>query len=104
MVRQKTWELGGRLGDARWSEIWDILEKYIVKEKGLYPTLVFPVSPAYYLMGLPLPLYTPIFVVSRIVGWCGHIIEQLDNNRLIRPSSIYNGPEPRDFVPMERRG
>jgi 2-methylcitrate synthase/citrate synthase II len=104
IVRQYTRELGRRLGDTRWSEISDTLEKYMLEEKGLYPNLDFPVSPAYYLMGLPIPLYTPIFVVSRVVGWCGHIIEQLDNNRIIRPTNIYNGPNRRDFLPLERRG
>lgn len=74
------------------------------EEKGLYPNLDFPVSPAYYLMGLPIPLYTPIFVVSRIVGWCGHIIEQLDNNRIIRPTNIYDGPNRREFVTLKERG
>jgi citrate synthase len=55
------------------------------------------------MMGIPIPLYTPIFVISRIVGWSGHIIEQLDNNRLIRPTNLYNGVERREFVPIEQR-
>ncbi len=103
IVREYTRELGARLGDKRWGDISDILEKFMLEEKGLYPNLDFPVSPAYYLMGIPIPIYTPIFVVSRIVGWSAHIIEQLDNNRLIRPTNLYNGPERREFVPIQER-
>jgi citrate synthase len=103
IVREYTRELGRRLGDTRWNQMADILEDFMQREKGLYPNLDFPVSPAYYLMGLPIPLYTPIFVVSRFVGWSAHIIEQLDNNRLIRPASLYNGHAERSYVPMEQR-
>ena len=60
--------------------------------KKLYPNLDFPVCVAYYLMKLPIPLYTPLFVMSRITGWSAHIIEQLANNRIIRPLAEYTGP------------
>jgi 2-methylcitrate synthase/citrate synthase II len=103
IVKQYTRRLAERTGQTKWTEIADTLERIMLDEKGLHPNLDFPVSPAYYMMGLPIPLYTPIFVISRIVGWSGHIIEQLDNNRLIRPTSIYEGPDRRDFVPMEER-
>ncbi len=103
IVRDYTRELGRRLDNERWSRISDVLERIMLEEKGLYPNLDFPVSPAYYLMGLPIPLYTPIFVVSRVVGWSAHIIEQLDNNRIIRPTNLYQGPERRAFVPLDQR-
>ena len=96
-------ELSRRKGDMRWADISAILERIMLEEKGLHPNLDFPVSPAYYLLGLPIPIYTPIFVISRVVGWCAHIIEQLDDNRLIRPTSIYNGPDARDYVPLHHR-
>jgi len=99
-----TRELAQRTGQTHWVEIADILEEIMLREKGLHPNLDFPVAPAYYMMGLPIPLYTPIFVLSRVVGWCAHIMEQLDDNRLIRPTSLYNGPPPRPFVPLDRRG
>jgi citrate synthase len=54
-------------------------------------------------MGLPVDLYTPLFVVSRVTGWSAHVIEQLDNNRLIRPRARYTGPAPRAWVPVEKR-
>jgi citrate synthase len=103
IVKGYTEELARRTGKTKWTRISAILEEIMLREKGLHPNLDFPVSPAYYMMGLPIPLYTPIFVVSRIVGWCGHILEQLANNRLIRPSNLYDGPAMRDFVPLGDR-
>lgn len=103
IVKHCTRELARRVGETKWTQIADILEEHMLREKGLHPNLDFPVSPAYYLMGLPIPLYTPIFVLSRVVGWSAHIIEQLDNNRLIRPTSLYTGPETRPYVPLAQR-
>jgi citrate synthase len=54
-------------------------------------------------MGFPIPMFTPLFVMSRITGWTAHVIEQLGNNKLIRPLSAYNGEQQRDFVPIEQR-
>lgn len=81
---------------AKWVEISKILEETMIAEKGIYPNLDFPAGPTYYLMGFDIPIFTPIFVMSRITGWSAHIIEQLQDNRLIRPSSVYNGHEQRD--------
>jgi citrate synthase len=103
IVKEYTRELAQRTGRQDLWEMSETLERIMLEEKGLHPNLDFPVSPAYYMMGLPIPLYTPIFVVSRIVGWSAHIIEQLDNNRLIRPTNLYDGPERRECVPLEHR-
>ncbi len=103
IVKGYTQALADSLGDHRWTDIADVLEEYMITEKGLFPNLDFPVSPAYYMMGLPIPLYTPIFVLSRIVGWSAHIIEQLDNNRLIRPTNLYEGAQLKPFVPLADR-
>jgi 2-methylcitrate synthase len=73
------------------------------EEKGLYPNLDFYTAVAYLLMGIPTDLYTPLFVCSRITGWCAHVIEQQDHNRLIRPRALYTGPAPRAYEPLERR-
>ena len=67
------------------------LERLMRDQKGILPNLDYPAGPAYYLMGFDVPLFTPIFVMSRIVGWSAHIIEQLANNRIIRPLSEYIG-------------
>lgn len=73
------------------------------QEKKLFPNLDFYSASAYYFMGIPVELYTPIFICSRITGWAAHIMEQREHNALIRPSSEYNGPPPRDYVPIEER-
>ncbi|HZO89594.1 MAG TPA: citrate/2-methylcitrate synthase [Chthonomonadaceae bacterium] len=103
IVKQYVMELGKYVGNTRWQEMSQIIEDEMLHAKGLYPNVDFPVASAYYLMDIPIPLYTPIFVMSRITGWCAHIIEQLDNNRIIRPHSEYNGPRGLQVVPMEAR-
>ena len=80
-------------GIHKWSEISNILEDTMISEKGIYPNLDFPAGPAYYLMGFPINLFTPIFVISRISGWCAHVMEQAEDNRIIRPLSEYIGPD-----------
>ncbi|MEM9619146.1 MAG: bifunctional 2-methylcitrate synthase/citrate synthase [Pseudomonadota bacterium] len=79
------------------------LDETMVSEKGIYPNLDFPAGPAYYLMGFEIPMFTPIFVISRITGWTAHIMEQLGDNKLIRPLSNYTGPSQRDVPPIDRR-
>ncbi|MEO1656752.1 MAG: bifunctional 2-methylcitrate synthase/citrate synthase [Pseudomonadota bacterium] len=84
-------------------EISRILDDTMVEAKGIYPNLDFPAGPAYYLMGFPIPMFTPLFVMARITGWTAHVIEQLGNNKLIRPLSAYVGEAQREFVPIEKR-
>jgi 2-methylcitrate synthase len=84
-------------------EMSKALDETMVSEKGIYPNLDFPAGPAYYLMGFEIPMFTPIFVVSRITGWTAHIIEQLGDNKLIRPLSNYTGPAQRDVVAIDKR-
>ncbi|NNU14756.1 bifunctional 2-methylcitrate synthase/citrate synthase [Parvularcula sp. ZS-1/3] len=85
-------------------EMSRILDDTMVEAKGIYPNLDFPAGPAYYLMGFPIPMFTPLFVMSRITGWTAHVIEQLENNKLIRPLSAYTGETQREFVPIDQRG
>lgn len=94
------------IGSDEAKKYWKIsrvLEDTMVSEKGIYPNLDFPAGPAYYLMGFEIPMFTPIFVVSRITGWTAHVIEQLGNNKLVRPLSNYTGAAQRDVVPLDRR-
>ena len=84
-------------------EISRILDETMVGEKGIYPNLDFPAGPAYYLMGFEIPMFTPIFVVSRITGWTAHVMEQLANNKLVRPLSNYTGANQRDVVSIDKR-
>ena len=89
--------------DTRWYEIATIVDRVMQQEKGLYPNLDFYTAVAYLLTGIPQDLYTPLFVCSRITGWCAHVIEQQDHNRLIRPRSLYTGPPPQPYVPLDQR-
>ena len=79
------------------------IESVMRREKNLFPNLDFYSASAYHLMGIPTELFTPLFVCSRITGWAAHVIEQRQNNRLIRPSADYTGPEQRSLVPLEER-
>jgi citrate synthase len=86
-------------GQTRWEEIADVIERVMEREKKLLPNLDWPAARLYHAMGLDVPLYTPIFVMSRVAGWSAHVIEQLDNNRLIRPRARYTGPQLRAVKP-----
>ncbi len=96
-------ELSAQNGQTEWSAIADILENVMETEKGIYPNVDFPAAYAYYILGIPIDLYTPIFVIARVSGWSTHMIEQLRNNRLIRPNCIYEGPKTATWVPIEER-
>ena len=84
-------KISAHCNQSKWLDIANALESKIIKEKGIYPNLDFPAGPTYYLMGLPIAFYTPVFVMSRVSGWAAHIIEQQQNNRIIRPLSEYIG-------------
>ena len=81
----------------------DTLARVMLREKNIHPNLDFPSGPTYYLMGFDTHMFTPIFVMSRITGWCAHVMEQLANNKLIRPLSAYVGPKQRPVVPLGKR-
>lgn len=79
------------------------LEQVMLDEKGMFPNADFYHATAYHFLGIPTMLFTPIFVISRLTGWGAHIFEQRADNRLIRPSADYIGPDVRDFMPIEKR-
>ena len=79
------------------------IEGVMLKEKKMHANLDFYSASAYYQCGIPIPFYTPIFVIARTSGWAAHIIEQRANNKLIRPSSNYVGPPPRKYIGIEQR-
>lgn len=90
-------------GDHRWYDIATAVEGVMRDEKGLHPNLDFYTAAAYLLMEIPRTLYTPVFVCSRITGWCAHVIEQQSHNRLMRPRAAYTGPPKKDYLPIDRR-
>ena len=81
----------------------EAIETLMWEEKKLFPNLDFYSASVYHMMGIPTELFTPVFVMSRITGWAAHIFEQRQNNKLIRPSADYTGPNGLDFVPIEER-
>ena len=87
------------VGDRRWMEMSRLLAAEMLAKKNIHPNLDFPAGPAYHLMGFDIPLFTPIFVASRITGWAAHVIEQAADNRLIRPLSQYTGVAQRSVPP-----
>ncbi|MGH8161391.1 MAG: bifunctional 2-methylcitrate synthase/citrate synthase [Gammaproteobacteria bacterium] len=101
----KTWakELSSGHRDARLYAISEAVEKVMWDEKKLFPNLDFYSAAAYHFMGIPTSLFTPIFVCSRVTGWSAHIFEQRANNRLIRPTADYIGPEKRRWRAIESR-
>ena len=95
--------LGEAAGDTKWYEMSVAIEEYIAEEKGLAPNVDFYSATTYYQMGIPIDLYTPIFAVSRVGGWLAHVLEQWEDNRLIRPRAKYTGPDDAEFVPVDER-
>ena len=102
-LRQFSKEMGEANGDSKWHEMSRKVEEVMMREKGLYPNVDFYSASAYYSMGIPLDLYTPIFAVSRISGWTGHILEQYADNKLIRPRAEYVGGRDLTYVPIAER-
>ncbi len=103
ILRDWSADMTKETGQTKWLEMADKLQALMLEKKNIHPNTDYPAAHAYYQMGIPIPLYTPIFVCSRVTGWCAHIMEQYENNRLIRPTSVYIGPPPREVVPIENR-
>ena len=80
-------------GTKKWFDLGDEVQAIMLRDKNIHPNVDFPCGMTYFAMGIPVPQYTPIFVASRVTGWCAHIMEQHQNNRIIRPLAHYTGPE-----------
>jgi len=102
-LRQFSKEMGERSGNSKWYDMSLKVEEVMMREKGLYPNVDFFSASTYYMMGIPLDLYTPIFAVSRITGWTAHVLEQYADNKLIRPRADYVGPRNVPYVPIGER-
>jgi citrate synthase len=95
--------LAERSDEPQWFSMSEHIEKAVMDEKGLYPNVDFYSASTYHYLGIETGLFTPIFAMSRVVGWAAHVIEQHGDNRLIRPSSEYVGPSLRAYLPIEQR-
>jgi citrate synthase len=102
-LRRFSKAMGERKGDTKWYEMTAKIEEILKREKGLLPNVDAYSASTYYMMGIPLDLYTPIFAISRISGWTAHILEQYADNKLIRPRAEYVGPRNVPYVPIDER-
>ncbi|MFN4243605.1 MAG: citrate/2-methylcitrate synthase [Tepidisphaerales bacterium] len=102
-LRKMSRQLGEAAGDTKWYEMSETLIPIMKQQKNLDPNVDFFSASAYYVMGIPLDLFTGIFAIARITGWTAHIMEQHRNNRIIRPTDDYVGPFGRTVVPIDQR-
>ena len=102
----KSWakRLSEDVGDKVLYAVSERVDEVMWREKKLFPNADFYHASAYHFMGIPTKLFTPIFVCSRVSGWTAHVMEQRSNNRIIRPSADYTGPESSEWVPLDKRG
>jgi len=91
------------LKKEKYTKMYEILEKVMLDRKNIHPNVDFPCGPTYYMMGIDIDFYTPIFVMSRITGWSAHIMEQHASNKLIRPLSKYKGADVREVMLLNQR-
>ena len=103
-LRRMSREIGERGGRTRWFEMSQRIETVMKQEKQIDANVDFYSASTYFLLGIPIDLFTPVFAVSRVSGWTAHVLEQYANNRLIRPRAEYTGPQyPQTFVPLSGR-
>lgn len=103
IIREWSRKLAAEVDDRVLFPVSEIVEKTMWEEKRLFANADFYHASAYHFMGIPTGLFTPIFVMSRVTGWCAHVMEQRSNNRIIRPSADYTGPEARAVTPIDQR-
>jgi citrate synthase len=97
-------QLGERAGETKWFEMSEEVEKVVLEVKKLNPNVDFYSASTYHVLGLEKFIFTPVFALSRMAGWTSHILEQYENNRLMRPESEYVGPPNAEYVPLDKRG
>ncbi len=102
-LRKFSKQMADKKGESKWYEMSQRIEHLMLEKKGMYPNVDFYSASTYYLMGIALDMYTPIFAVSRISGWTGHILEQYANNKLIRPRAEYIGARDQKYAPIGER-
>tara|TARA_Y100001958_G_scaffold152215_1_gene138129 strand:+ start:504 stop:1628 length:1125 start_codon:yes stop_codon:yes gene_type:complete len=102
-MRHYLFKVAKLLKKDKYTRIYEILEKEMIARKNIHPNVDFPCGPTYYMMGIDIDFYTPIFVISRITGWSAHIMEQHASNKLIRPLSKYKGNEHREVMLLNQR-
>ena len=103
ILREMLEDLSDEKGERKWLEMSDAIRLHILEQKGLNANVDFYSASVYYLLGIETDLYTPIFALSRITGWTAHLLEQWEDNRLIRPRAGYDGPKGKTVAPIAER-
>jgi 2-methylcitrate synthase len=103
IIKEWAKKLSGEAGDTVLYPVSEKVDEVMWREKKLFPNADFYHASAYHFMGIPTKLFTPIFVCSRLAGWAAHVMEQRSNNRIIRPSADYTGPDSSNWVDIQDR-
>jgi 2-methylcitrate synthase len=103
IIKQWSKALSEQSNGATLYAVSEAVERTMKEQKNMFANADFFHASAYHFMGIPTKLFTPIFVMSRVTGWCAHCFEQRANNRIIRPGADYTGPAPREYVSIEHR-
>ncbi len=103
-LRRIAGELAEHTGNRKWYDISEKMREVMARERpNNYVNVDFYSASVYYTLGIPIALFTPIFAISRVAGWTAHVMEQLMDNRIMRPDSIYAGPQDQTYLPIEQR-
>ncbi len=102
-LKRMAQKLGAELGEPKWIQMSERIAEIMLREKGLHANVDFYSATVYYSLGLPIDLFTPLFAIARTSGWTAHVLEQLSDNRLIRPQSEYTGPAGLRVKPIAQR-